>query len=96
MKGTRLMSLMLEIFRLAAAGNKGHRYDPERRGMRESRAVPAPDANAELVVSMQVIVLVTCPGMCEQPFCIYHDGRAHMFNRLNHGIEATRRFFCLS
>jgi hypothetical protein len=27
----------------------------ERRGRRESRAVPAPDANAELVLSMQVI-----------------------------------------
>jgi hypothetical protein len=27
----------------------------ERRGQRESRAVPAPDANAELVLSMQVI-----------------------------------------
>lgn len=37
-----------------AAGGKGHRYDPERRGMRESRAVPAPEANAELVSSMQV------------------------------------------
>lgn len=42
-----------EARRLAAAGNKGHRYDPERRGTRESRAVPAPDANAELVISMQ-------------------------------------------
>ena len=27
----------------------------ERRGRRESRAVPAPDANAELVLSIQVI-----------------------------------------
>lgn len=42
-----------EARRQAAAGNKGHRYDPERRGGRESRAVPAPDANAELALSMQ-------------------------------------------
>ncbi|KAA8526828.1 hypothetical protein F0562_008943 [Nyssa sinensis] len=42
-----------EARRQAAAGNKGHRYDPERRGTRESRAIPAPDANAELVMSMQ-------------------------------------------
>ena len=41
-------------YRQAEAGNKGHRYDPERRGVRESRAVPAPDANAELASSMQV------------------------------------------
>ncbi|OIV92406.1 hypothetical protein TanjilG_23006 [Lupinus angustifolius] len=37
----------------ARAGSKGQRHDLERRGARESRAVPAPDANAELVVSMQ-------------------------------------------
>ncbi|OIT00381.1 PREDICTED: probable serine/threonine-protein kinase At1g54610 [Nicotiana attenuata] len=42
-----------EARRQAAAGNKGHRYDLERRGTRESRAVPAPEANAELVSSMQ-------------------------------------------
>ncbi|GFZ05745.1 protein kinase superfamily protein [Actinidia rufa] len=42
-----------EARRQAEAGNKGHRYDPERRGVRESRAVPAPDANAELASSMQ-------------------------------------------
>ncbi|KAL6999515.1 [pyruvate dehydrogenase (acetyl-transferring)] kinase [Sarracenia purpurea var. burkii] len=42
-----------ETRRQAAAGNKGHRYDPERRVARESRAVPAPDANAELPLSMQ-------------------------------------------
>ncbi|XP_061368343.1 probable serine/threonine-protein kinase At1g54610 isoform X2 [Gastrolobium bilobum] len=35
------------------AGSKGQRHDLERRGIRESRAVPAPDANAELVLSMQ-------------------------------------------
>ncbi|CAN1317448.1 Probable serine/threonine-protein kinase At1g54610 [Linum perenne] len=39
--------------RQGAAGSKGHRHDTERRGVRESRAVPAPDANAELAVSMQ-------------------------------------------
>ncbi|KAA8523906.1 hypothetical protein F0562_010329 [Nyssa sinensis] len=39
--------------RQAATGNKGHRHDLERRGTRESRAIPAPDANAELVSSMQ-------------------------------------------
>uniref|UniRef100_A0A5B6YXR8 Protein kinase domain-containing protein n=1 Tax=Davidia involucrata TaxID=16924 RepID=A0A5B6YXR8_DAVIN len=42
-----------EARRQAAAGNKGHRYDLEKRGTRESRAIPAPDANAELVLSMQ-------------------------------------------
>ncbi|XP_050371179.1 probable serine/threonine-protein kinase At1g54610 [Argentina anserina] len=41
-----------EARRQGAAG-KGHRHDPERRGTRESRAIPAPDANAELVMSMQ-------------------------------------------
>ncbi|KAG5546223.1 hypothetical protein RHGRI_018414 [Rhododendron griersonianum] len=42
-----------EARRQAAAGDKGHRYDPERKGARESRAFPAPDANAELASSMQ-------------------------------------------
>ncbi|CAN1777668.1 Probable serine/threonine-protein kinase At1g09600 [Linum perenne] len=42
-----------EARRQGAAGSKGHRHDTERRGVRESRAVPAPDANAELAVSMQ-------------------------------------------
>ncbi|KAF8409259.1 hypothetical protein HHK36_005333 [Tetracentron sinense] len=42
-----------EARRQGAAGGKGQRVDPERRGPRESRAIPAPDANAELVLSMQ-------------------------------------------
>ncbi|KAI8552553.1 hypothetical protein RHMOL_Rhmol06G0275800 [Rhododendron molle] len=42
-----------EARRQAAAGDKGHRYDPERKGARESRAFPAPHANAELASSMQ-------------------------------------------
>ncbi|XP_031404900.1 probable serine/threonine-protein kinase At1g54610 isoform X2 [Punica granatum] len=42
-----------EARRQGAAGNRGQRLDLERRGARESRAVPAPDANAELVASMQ-------------------------------------------
>lgn len=42
-----------EARRQGAAGGKGHRVDLEKKGARESRAVPAPDANAELVVSMQ-------------------------------------------
>ncbi|WCJ32183.1 Protein kinase superfamily protein [Euphorbia peplus] len=42
-----------EARRQGAAGNKGQRSDAERRGTRESRAIPAPDANAELVLSMQ-------------------------------------------
>lgn len=46
--------LFLQTFRQAAGGNKGPRYDVERKVKRESRAVPAPDANAELVLSMQV------------------------------------------
>ncbi|KAG6793834.1 hypothetical protein POTOM_003058 [Populus tomentosa] len=39
--------------RQGAAGSKGQKPDMERRGQRESRAVPAPDANAELVLSIQ-------------------------------------------
>lgn len=42
-----------EARRQAAAGDKGRRYDPEKKGARESRAFPAPDANAELASSMQ-------------------------------------------
>ncbi|GJX43350.1 probable serine/threonine-protein kinase [Tanacetum coccineum] len=43
-----------EARRQAAAGGKvHHRNDPERRGTRESRAAPAPEANAELVSSLQ-------------------------------------------
>ncbi|CAK9183006.1 unnamed protein product [Ilex paraguariensis] len=42
-----------ESRRHAAGGSKGHRYDLEKCGTRESRAIPAPDANAELVLSMQ-------------------------------------------
>lgn len=42
-----------ETRRHVASGSKGHRHDAERRGTRESRAVPAPDANAELISSMQ-------------------------------------------
>ncbi|KAL7143334.1 hypothetical protein ABFS83_08G184800 [Erythranthe nasuta] len=43
-----------EARRQAAVGSKGQRYNnPDKRGSRESRAVPAPDANAELVSSMQ-------------------------------------------
>ncbi|XP_027340529.1 probable serine/threonine-protein kinase At1g54610 [Abrus precatorius] len=42
-----------EARRQGAAGSKGQRHDLERRGARESRAIPAPDANAELVLSMQ-------------------------------------------
>nr|XP_043629150.1 probable serine/threonine-protein kinase At1g54610 isoform X2 [Erigeron canadensis] len=42
-----------EARRQAAAGGKVHRPDAERRGTRESRAVPAPEANAELVSSLQ-------------------------------------------
>ncbi|KAF3442898.1 hypothetical protein FNV43_RR16816 [Rhamnella rubrinervis] len=37
-----------------AVGSKDQRFDPKRRGTRESRANPTPDANAELVLSMQV------------------------------------------
>lgn len=43
------------LFRQGVTGLKQHKHDPERR-TRESRAVPAPDANAELVSSLQVIV----------------------------------------
>ncbi|XP_057419548.1 probable serine/threonine-protein kinase At1g09600 isoform X2 [Lotus japonicus] len=41
-----------EARRQGAAGSKAQRHDPERR-VRESRAIPAPEANAELVLSMQ-------------------------------------------
>ena len=43
-----------DVCRQGAAGSKGQRHDIERRGARESRAIPAPDANAELVLSIQV------------------------------------------
>nr|DAD20956.1 TPA_asm: hypothetical protein HUJ06_022419 [Nelumbo nucifera] len=43
-----------EARRQGATGGKGQRSDLERKGPRESRAIPAPDANAELVLSMQV------------------------------------------
>ncbi|KAG8479447.1 hypothetical protein CXB51_029198 [Gossypium anomalum] len=42
-----------EEARRRVAGTKGLRPDLDRRATRESRAVPAPDANAELVMSMQ-------------------------------------------
>lgn len=48
---------VLHTCRQGAAGSRANRGDPERRGTRESRAIPAPDANAELVVSMQVLFL---------------------------------------
>lgn len=46
--------LVLAFCRQGAA-SRAHRGDPEKRGTKESRAIPAPDANAELAVSMQVI-----------------------------------------
>ncbi|GMJ11448.1 hypothetical protein like AT1G53050 [Hibiscus trionum] len=42
-----------EARRQRAAGTKGQKPELDRRATRESRAVPAPDANAELVLSMQ-------------------------------------------
>ncbi|KAI0522540.1 hypothetical protein KFK09_004920 [Dendrobium nobile] len=42
-----------EARRQGAAGGKLQRLDLERGGLRESRAVPAPDANAELSVSVK-------------------------------------------
>ncbi|XP_008791720.2 probable serine/threonine-protein kinase At1g54610 [Phoenix dactylifera] len=42
-----------EARRQGAAGGKVHRLDLEKRGLRESRAIPAPDANAELATSLQ-------------------------------------------
>eukprot|EP00257_Ricinus_communis_P023483 XP_015583478.1 probable serine/threonine-protein kinase At1g54610 isoform X1 [Ricinus communis] len=42
-----------EARRQGPGGSRGQRPDIERRGTRESRAIPAPDANAELVLSMQ-------------------------------------------
>lgn len=42
-----------EARRQGATGSKGQRPGVEKRGTRDSRAIPAPDANAELVLSMQ-------------------------------------------
>ncbi|KAL5997655.1 hypothetical protein ACLOJK_008585 [Asimina triloba] len=42
-----------EARRQAALGGKLQRNDQERKGRRESRAIPAPDANAELASSLQ-------------------------------------------
>ncbi|KAF9684939.1 hypothetical protein SADUNF_Sadunf03G0002500 [Salix dunnii] len=39
--------------RRRAAGGKGHGYESTRRGSKESKAMPAPDANAELQASIQ-------------------------------------------
>lgn len=52
--------------RQGAVGSKGQRVDLERR-TRESRAVPAPDANAELVLSMRVSVDMLLPEIAH-PF----------------------------
>ena len=41
--------------RRRAAGEKVRRHDPVRKISRESTAVPAPDANAELQASIQVL-----------------------------------------
>lgn len=41
-------------YRQRAAIMNGQEVDKESRGPKETRAVPAPDANAELVTSMQV------------------------------------------
>jgi len=43
-----------DVCRQGGGGVKGQRHDLERKGTRESRAIPAPDANAELDLSMQV------------------------------------------
>ncbi|KAK1578633.1 hypothetical protein Q3G72_031873 [Acer saccharum] len=47
----------------------GQRLDLERRGTRESRSILAPDANAELVLSMQPYMFTTIGrgGMPTQP-----------------------------
>ncbi|XP_074290414.1 putative serine/threonine-protein kinase At1g54610 [Silene latifolia] len=42
-----------EARREGVAGIRGQRAGPERKVTKESRAIPAPDANAELVLSMQ-------------------------------------------
>ncbi|XP_077251054.1 putative serine/threonine-protein kinase At1g54610 [Tasmannia lanceolata] len=42
-----------EARRQGATGGKMQRFDLERKGPRESRAVPAPDANAELPLALQ-------------------------------------------
>ncbi|KAK5810608.1 hypothetical protein PVK06_025924 [Gossypium arboreum] len=44
-----------EARRQGAAGTKGQKLELDRRTTGESQAIPAPDANAELVSSMQVI-----------------------------------------
>lgn len=42
-----------EARRQRAAGGRGHQVVSERKGLQEPRAMPAPNANAELVMSMQ-------------------------------------------
>lgn len=46
--------MILYDFRQKAAGGKGSGVESSRKGSKESKAVPAPDANAELQVSIQV------------------------------------------
>jgi hypothetical protein len=49
---------MLPLYHLAtrrrAAGGKGRGYESTRRGSKESKVMPAADANAELQASIQV------------------------------------------
>ncbi|PKU72754.1 putative serine/threonine-protein kinase [Dendrobium catenatum] len=54
-QGLQCPSLMMQLMfiRQGASGGKLQRLDLERGGLRESRAVPAPDANAELSVSVK-------------------------------------------
>lgn len=47
---------MAAICRQYATGGKIHRLDQEKRGQRESKAIPVPDANAELTISLQVLL----------------------------------------
>lgn len=42
--------------RRKAAGGKGRGHESTRQSSEESKAVPAPDANAELQASIQVVV----------------------------------------
>lgn len=64
--------LVIIFCRLGAAG-KGQRVDHERKGVRESRAVPVPDANAELVLSMQVIWAISNLGS----FMFFYKAQMH-------------------
>ncbi|KAE8733615.1 Cyclin-dependent kinase C-2 [Hibiscus syriacus] len=68
-----------EARRQRAAATKGQRPELERRATRESRAVPAPDANAELVPSMLKRQSQSNSKCCSEKFNLHPEESASGF-----------------